>query len=603
MFHAKDFIGVNGCISFAVYDHFFCECKFWKEKNNNGTMQKDWCEKLGQGSAYEFASKFLPAFGFYRYRQTSNADAPYLIIQKRKQVVTIIGEATAPAVQHRLLEWTVEAIDYLQGAAGVTIPKNLKEQLFIHNTHFFGKYVPYFLTVLPKQECEVEEVGDDGRRFTKATYVDVQPMKDQKLLAHMCFSNGVLMLEKESSPSLIPYGMLPPNLFIWDKSQRHCSFPMDHLKDGPKGKWWNFLQDLAKVYRDGKWIVNHDMLSTLVSAYGYLIHDFYPPDQRKAVILYDRTSGFKDGGNGKSILAKSLDFIRPSHLVDMKHEKDGNNRFLFSGYTPDKRVVILSDTSQEFNFERLYNQITDGFTVEWKNGQKYVMDPDESPKLVITTNFTINSISRSDKRRQFFTPIGTYYGTLWDSEHKTPADVHGGYLLDKNSWSNEDWGDFYATCAYCLQEYLDQGLVPFDDEVRQDQQLLKVCGGNDLLLKEIKCLISGVLGKEGDPFRLQEGEISRDAVLEHLNSVPELEALQNDAHASRNFTRRFKNVATGMGIQVNPGRDRYQKVVDGETQDWYRLVRPAQVKVTDEGNDAAPLNGLQQHYKTVADAV
>ena len=105
--------------------------------------------------------------------------------------------------------------------------------------------------------------------------------------------------------------------------------------------------------------------------------------------------------------------------------------------------------------------------------------------------------------------------------------------------------------------------------------------------------------REGDPFRLQEGEISRDAVLEHLNSVPELEALQNDAHASRNF----KNFATGMGIQVNPGRDRYQKVVDGETQDWYRLVRPAQVKVTAEGDDAAPLNGLQQHYKTAADAV
>ena len=59
------------------------------------------------------------------------------------------------------------------------------------------------------------------------------------------------------------------------------------------------------------------------------------------------------------------------------------------------------------------------------------MDPDESPKLVITTNFTINSISRSDKRRQFFVPIGTYYGTLWDGKHKTPADVHGGYLLDK----------------------------------------------------------------------------------------------------------------------------------------------------------------------------
>ena len=154
--------------------------------------------------------------------------------------------------------------------------------------------------------------------------------------------------------------------------------------------------------------------------------------------------------------------------------------------------MILSDTSQEFNFERFYNQITDGFTVEWKRGHKFVMDPAKSPKLVITTNFTINSINRSDKRRQFFVPIGTFYGTLWDSEHKTPADLHGGWLLDKHSWTDDDWGDFYATCAYCLQEYLDHGLVPFDDEVRQDQQLLKVCKGNEPLLQEIEGLIVGL---------------------------------------------------------------------------------------------------------------
>ena len=593
MFHSKDFIGVNGCVPFAAYDQFFLECKFWKEKEDNGKKQKDWCDDLYQKNAYEFASKFLPAFGFYRYRQSSNADAPFLIVQKRKQIVTIIGEATDSSVQNRLLEWTLDTIDYLQTAAGVTVPKNLKEKVFLQSEKFFGKWVPHFLTVLPKVREEVNG---------KEEYVEVSPMQDMPSKAHLCFENGVLILGKDNAPALFEYKEMPSNLFIWDTTKRPYEFPLDHIEDGPKGKWWDFLQNLAKVYQNGQWIVNHDMLSTLVSAYGYLIHDFYPPDQRKAVILYDRTTGFKDGGNGKSILAKSLDHIRPTHLVDMKHEKDGDNRFLFDGYTTDKRVVILSDTSQEFNFERFYNQITDGFTVEWKNGQKYVMDPDESPKLVITTNFTINSISRSDKRRQFFVPIGTFYGTLWDSEHKTPADLHGGWLLDKHSWTDDDWSDFYATCAYCLQEYLDHGLVPFDDEVRQDQQLLKVCKGNEPLLQEIKGLIVGVLGKEGDPFRPQEGDISRDAVLEHLNSVPELEAIQNDANAARIFTRAFKSVATGMGIQVNPGRDRYQKVVDGETQDWYRLVLPAQVKVTGDDADAASLNGLQQHFKTAGDA-
>jgi len=44
-------------------------------------------------------------------------------------------------------------------------------------------------------------------------------------------------------------------------------------------------------------------------------------------------------------------------------------------------------------------------------------------------------------------------------------------------------------------------------------------------------------------------------------------------------------------------------VVEGEAQGWYRLVPPAQVKLADEGVDAVPLNGLQQHYKTAAAVV
>ena len=48
MFHSKDFIGVNGCVPFAAYDQFFLECKFWKEKEDKGVKQKDWCDDLYQ---------------------------------------------------------------------------------------------------------------------------------------------------------------------------------------------------------------------------------------------------------------------------------------------------------------------------------------------------------------------------------------------------------------------------------------------------------------------------------------------------------------------------------------------------------------------------
>ena len=105
--------------------------------------------------------------------------------------------------------------------------------------------------------------------------------------------------------------------------------------------------------------------------------------------------------------------------------------------------------------------------------------------MVLTTNYTISNSDRSDRRRQFFVPIGTFYGTLYDRSGFTPADIHDGYLLDKRTWSDKDWSDFYATCIHCVKEYLDQGLVPFDDTVLVDRQLLKSVAGRDDLLTDL----------------------------------------------------------------------------------------------------------------------
>ena len=46
--------------------------------------------------------------------------------------------------------------------------------------------------------------------------------------------------------------------------------------------------------------------------------------------------------------------------------------------------------------------------------------------MVLTTNYTISNSDRSDRRRQFFVAIETYYGTLYDLSGFTPADLHDG---------------------------------------------------------------------------------------------------------------------------------------------------------------------------------
>ena len=64
-----------------------------------------------------------------------------------------------------------------------------------------------------------------------------------------------------------------------------------------------------------------------MTSYGYLLHDFSPPDQRKAVVLYDRTSGIREGGAGKSILLDGIDKVRPYHWIDGKR-LEGEKRFI-----------------------------------------------------------------------------------------------------------------------------------------------------------------------------------------------------------------------------------------------------------------------------------
>ena len=53
--------------------------------------------------------------------------------------------------------------------------------------------------------------------------------------------------------------------------------------------------------------------------------------------------------------------------------------------------------------------------------------------------------------RVHFVPISQFYGVLNNSQGKTPADVHGGYLLEEGNWTSEDWTSFYVTCIHCIR--------------------------------------------------------------------------------------------------------------------------------------------------------
>ena len=102
-------------------------------------------------------------------------------------------------------------------------------------------------------------------------------------------------------------------------------------------------------------------------------------------------------------------------------------------------MVLISDLRKDWELEDYYNMISDGFTVEGKGKPVFTIPKKLAPKLLLNTNYTIPAVSRSDRRRVHFVPISQFYGVLNDSQGKTPADVHGGYLLEEGNWTSEDW--------------------------------------------------------------------------------------------------------------------------------------------------------------------
>ena len=121
--------------------------------------------------------------------------------------------------------------------------------------------------------------------------------------------------------------------------------------------------------------------------------------------------------------------------------------------------------------------------------------------------------------------LSTYYGEQEELTGKTPADLHGGSLLDKHIWDEKEWGAFYTTCVYCLDQCLKQGLQKFEDSVLQERQLFKVFYGVQMLLKELTAFIEEEV-KNG-------GEVSKEEVVAFSRATLNLNASRPRSRTGR----------------------------------------------------------------------
>ena len=209
------------------------------------------------------------------------------------------------------------------------------------------------------------------------------------------------------------------------------------------------------MFRRFIWLISGqdvEKYNTFKSIIGYLLHSYKTSANNKAIILNDETvSEVPNGGSGKGILINAIGHMKKISVIDGK-TFDFNKSFAYQTVSSDCQVLVYDDVKRNFEFERLFSQITEGITIEYKNQGAIKLPIKDSPKIAISTNYTIKTTGGSFERRVFEVELSNYFGV-----HHTPEQEFGTMLF--YGWDALEWARFDKLMINCLQYYLENGLV------------------------------------------------------------------------------------------------------------------------------------------------
>ncbi len=296
----------------------------------------------------------------------------------------------------------------------------------------------------------------------------IQLAKDNPNTCFVRFINGVIVIDKDDI-SLVPYSNIEDKGLVWEKS----IIPKKVEIDEERGLFEEFCFNAMK-YNDskissteGNWTEEYPITDSvkknfeaLCSAIGYLIHS--DNSVQKAMIFIDRNSTItkEEGGNGKTVVMKAIQYFRDRMSVNGKqfYKGGGGDRFAFSGVTPSTGLIHIDDIDANFDFKSLFAFLTGDLEVEGKGTNKVIIPEDRKPKFGITTNYVLQGGGTSHARRQHIIEFGDYWNRC-NQEGQNPWDEqHLGKRLF-NDFSQKDWNQFYTFGFQCIKLYLEKGLI------------------------------------------------------------------------------------------------------------------------------------------------
>ena len=267
---------------------------------------------------------------------------------------------------------------------------------------------------------------------------NIELSKDTKEHAIIYYKNKAVKITKDSF-DLIDYDSLPG--YVWKKQVIDRDVILNDESEGVfKSFVWKIAgEDINKYY-------------TLKSVIGYLLHSYKNESKNKAIIFNDELiADTPNGGSGKGLFHAGISKLKKLAMIDGK-SFDNTKSFLFQTVDLDSQVLLFDDVKKGFEFEALFSVITEGITIEKKGKDAIKIPFADSPKISITTNYTIKGDGDSFYRRVFEVEMSSYF-----NKDRSPEDEFGQLLF--TDWDDDEWIRFDNFMLRCIQYFLNNGLV------------------------------------------------------------------------------------------------------------------------------------------------
>jgi VirE N-terminal domain len=334
-------------------------------------------------------------------------------------------------------------------------------------------------------ESELKAVREMFRRGAKLycganileglEYYKPEFKKDTRVMAYVYFKNCFLKITKDGVEPM-PYNMLDG--FIWEKQIIDFNYTKVNYYDFDFNKFLIYCITGVKQSYNDLVALPDDALDklkyfSLISSLGYMVHNYKNPTITKAVIAVDsqkRTVGESNGRSGKSLIGNSIAKMANTCGIDGKNFKfDGE--FCFDRVNADTKIINFGDVGKNFDFEKLFGLITEDFVYSKKKLDSITIPFSESPKIFVSTNYTIRGDGESMKGRQQIIEVSNFF----TATHQ-PVDVFGKMFF--NDWDDADYNCFYSLFCDCIKLYLTNGLLKFPLENYDENKLIDTAGEN-----------------------------------------------------------------------------------------------------------------------------